>query len=130
MSGFSLLHRIAATLLVLQFLSCRNDYVGRMEMSPSGEYYLQSSVNRTGSSQPDYALVKLAVFDSGMNPVADINTQVCDAMSWSVFWLEGDTILLWSGDIGARAWAVQDRSVLTVPMTKYLEDRANWMKGP
>lgn len=130
MSGLSLLHRVAIALLVLQFLSCRSDYVGQMELSPSGKYYLRSSVNRTGSSQQDYALVKLAVFDSGMQLLADIDTQASDAMSWQVFWLDGDTILLWTADIGAKAWTCRDSKVHPVQMTAYLQDRANWMKGP
>jgi hypothetical protein len=87
-------------------------------------------VNRTAPGKPDYALVMAELQGGNWAEPVTFGTHASDGMQWHLGWSDGDTILLWSSDIGNRAWVVKGHDVIEVPLTTSLNEKADWMKGP
>ena len=123
--------RIIGAVLLISLTGCMRDWNGPDVPSHTGRYFLNSTVNRTEPPREDFGLVIVHVKDSTGKELAILNTKVGDAMQWHVGWSQyGDTIILWSSDIGNKAWVIENNTVSEVPMTPSLNEQADWMKGP
>jgi len=111
-------------------MSCVRDYRGDKVPSDSGKYELWTTINRTSSDESDYGLVMVHVQGKDWKKPVTLDTRAGDAMQWHVGWGNGDTIVLWSSDIGNRAWVVREKDVVDIPMTSSLNEQADWLKGP
>lgn len=117
-------------LILLLWVACQTTtHQNQKIWSKSKCYYFQTSVNRTNASKDDYADVVLHVFDSAGSLIDIYNTRAGDFNKWAVGWdLQGDTIVLYSADIGTQAWQIINDSLSSVQITDALESRAEQIK--
>jgi len=90
-----------------------DNYSSDRIISPSGKYYLITTVNRTDESKEDYAYVLLALFSKDGQLITNFNTRAGDANKWAIGWeMERDTIIMNSSDIGVYAWRIESREII------------------
>ena len=117
--------------LTATLIACRRDYVGPVSVSPTGQYGLRTTVTTSNVQLPSNDIVVVHLFDAQGSELFEIDTRASVHMTWHVDWaLYGDTVILYSNDIGNRAWVIDGRKAIEVDMTPSLNQRANWMKGP
>lgn len=114
---------------LLGVLSCERDYRGAPQLSPSGTYYLVTSINRSDEAGADQHELIVHLLNAAQKELGVLKTGVMDTTQWHVGWAGADTILLWTYH-SDRAWEVRNGVTLEVAMTSQLEERADWMKGP
>jgi hypothetical protein len=77
--------------------------------SSSKHYSVVAKVNRVDESRDDYADVLLYLLNENGRVIDSVNSGAGDFSSWTVGWTEtGDTIVLYSGDIGSTAWSIDN----------------------
>ena len=87
--------------------------------SPSGEYGFVPSISEDG-------IVYFELYDKGDNPIDSIRTGASDFQKWAFGWHdEQDIVILYSSDIGTRAYSVQEDKLSEVsPLTPAIEAKA------
>lgn len=114
------------TILIAAFLtSCLLlDEETKLVESPTGNYFIKATVNRTDKSKEDYAYVIIHVYDEE-EKLFDFNSRAGDAQKWALGWItKGDTIVLQTSDIGDRAWIIDTSGPVEIEMTNELHLRA------
>jgi len=93
--------------------------------SPTGNFEIKTTVNRTDKNANNYADVIIHLFDKENNKLTELNTGAGDANKWTIGWTElGDTIVLQSSDIGNKAWVLNENKPNEIKMTDELNERA------
>lgn len=118
-------HNLFLLFIFLTFISCFfSDYESKLVKSPSGKYQIKATVNRTDKQNSNFAEVYIHLFDSN-GKLKEIKTGAGDANKWAFGWTKkGDTIILYSSDIGNKSWAINKNTPIEVKMDKNLNERA------
>ncbi len=118
-------------LLTLTFTSCFfSNYESERIVSSTGNFEIEVTVNRTDKNADNYADVIIHLFDKNNKKLTELNTGAGDANKWTIGWTElGDTIVLQSGDIGNKAWILQNEKTVEIKMTAELNERAEFLKS-
>lgn len=109
--------------LFISLISCRDNrneslYVGdkvpgEKITSSTKQYHLTTFVNDFDRSQPGYGDVVIHLHDSSGYTIDTINTGAGDFSKWAVGWhSQGDTVLLYSSDIGTLAWKIEEQKLI------------------
>jgi hypothetical protein len=115
--------------LLFILIGCMKDEKTQTILSPTKLYSIVASVNRTDKSQDNYALVMIHLFDKNGKEISMVNTNSSDAMKWAVGWtVFGDTIVLYSSDIGNKAWRIDNLQTIKIDVTAELDKRAKELK--
>ncbi len=116
-------------LLTLTLTSCFfSDYESELIKSPTGNFEIKATVNRTDKNVENYADVIIHLFDTENNKLTELNTGAGDANKWTIGWTElGDTIVLQSSDIGNKAWILKKNKPNEIKMTDKLNERAEFL---
>ena len=124
------LNHILIFSLTLLLSSCfLNEYDGEIIKSPTGQFEIKTSVNRTDREQNDFAEVIIHLFDQTNNKISEIKTGAGDQNKWAIGWtIKGDTIILQSSDIGNKAWTINKNKTIEIKMTIDLNERAKELK--
>ncbi|MDO7886409.1 hypothetical protein [Hymenobacter cheonanensis] len=93
--------------------------------SPQADYSIKSKVNRLDSNRKDYALVKLFLFDKNHKQLDSLNTHASDVMAWAVGWANANNLVVYSGDVGTQAWAVNGGKFQPIAVTQTLQKQAD-----
>jgi hypothetical protein len=105
------------------------DYESDLFKSPSENYWIKATVNKTVKNAEDYADVVIHVYDSKDAEIEKINSNAGDFSKWAIGWTEfGDTIVLFSSDIGNKAWSLIDHDLQQISVNKKLDKRATELK--
>ena len=130
-SQFILIEILAIIALNISLSACHfKDYKTPSITSPSGNFKISATVNRTNKNSADYAKIIIRLSDKNNRKLADINTGAGDAQKWAIGWTSsGDTIVLQSSDIGNKAWVIKNNKPIQIKMTKQLNQRAEWLKS-
>ncbi|SFU55504.1 hypothetical protein SAMN05216480_10738 [Pustulibacterium marinum] len=100
------------------------DYESEKITSPSGDFKISTTVNRTKKEKDTYADVIVHLYNKQGN-IQAVNTNAGDGSAWAIGWtVVGDTIVLQSSDIGNQAWAIQQQTLVPLEMTDDLHERA------
>jgi hypothetical protein len=76
------------------------------------------------------AFAPLVQHDKKNKKLTELNTGAGDLNKWTIGWTEtGDTIALQSGDIGNKAWILQNGEPTEIKMTDELNKRAEFLKS-
>ena len=115
----------------LTLASCfYNDYESESIKSPTGNFEIKATVNRTDKNVDNYADVIIHILDLENNKVIELNTGAGDFSKWAIGWTKlGDTIILQSSDIGNKAWIMEKDKPVEIKMTNYLNGRAEFLKS-
>ena len=110
----------------MTFTSCIfNNYESELIKSPTGNFEIKATVNRTDKNSENYADVIIHLFDIENNKLIELNTGAGDMNKWNIGWTKvGDTIVLQSSDIGNKAWVVKSNKTTEIKMTDELNERA------
>ena len=121
--------KLTLILLTLTFTSCFfSDYESELLKSPTGNFGIKATVNRTDKNVENYAYVFIHLFDKESNKLTELNTGAGDANKWTIGWTEiGDTIVLQSSDIGNKAWILNQNKPNQIKMTDELNERAEFL---
>ncbi len=101
--GLVILIPIVLVILVVTLFLVRtnSNYKSDPIISPSGDYYLTSTVNRKDKHANNYADVVLNVYTKNNELIASFNTNCGDAMKWASGWyLNTDTVIMYCSDNG------------------------------
>ncbi|CAL2085991.1 conserved hypothetical protein [Tenacibaculum sp. 190524A05c] len=122
---------VALIISILTLTSCfKRNYESELIKSPTGNFEIKTTVNRTDKNADNYADVIIHIFDIKSNMVTLLNTGVGDFSKWSVGWTKiGDTIVLQSSDIGNKAWIISNNKPIEIKMTDNLNNRAEFLKS-
>lgn len=121
--------KLTIILLTLTFMSCFfSDYESELIKSPTGNFEIKATVNRTEQNAEDYADVIIHLFDKENKKLTELNTGAGDVNKWTIGWTEhGDTVLLQSSDIENKAWILNKNKPKQIKMTDKLNDRAEFL---
>lgn len=121
--------KLTIILLTLTFMSCFfSDYESELIKSPTGNFEIKATVNRTDQNAEDYADVIIHLFDKENKKLTELNTGAGDANKWTIGWTEhGDTVFLQSSDIENKAWILNKNKPNQIKMTDKLNDRAEFL---
>ena len=116
-------------ILTLTFTSCFfSNYKSDRIKSSTGNFEINSTVNRTDKNAENYADVIIHLFDKQNNKLTELNTGAGDANKWTIGWTKlGDTIVLQSSDIGNKAWILENNKTTEIKMTDELNKRAEFL---
>ena len=117
-------------MIVLLLASCfYSDYESKVYISPTGNYFVKASVNRTNEKLDDYSDVIIHIYDKNKQEINKFNSGVGDSNKWSLGWTHnGDTIVLQSSDIGDQSWIIIEGKEKKIELTKELMERAKELK--
>jgi hypothetical protein len=119
---------ILTVLALIILSSCMGNYSSDKIISPSGKYYLITTVNRTDKSKDDYAYVMLSLFSMDGQLITNFNTKAGDANKWAIGWdIKMDTIIMNSSDIGVYAWRIESSEIRELrenEMTESIKEQA------
>ena len=114
---------ITVVFLILGFMPI-SDYKSTTLLSPSESYNIQGTVNAAGFSRD--IIVKIRLYDHNLNELDVITTGASDVMKWVIGWdSKEDIVILYSSDIGNRAWRVNNNSLMEIPYKDLSEDINN-----
>ena len=118
----SKLKTIVLFLLTICLNSCfSSDSKSEKIISPSGEYYFSTFVNRTDKSKKNYADVNVNLYDRNGKMLSQLYTKAGDFNKWAINWnSENDTLILNSSDIGNSAWKISKNSFVEIKLDKQL----------
>ncbi|WP_425235394.1 hypothetical protein [Ulvibacterium sp.] len=121
--------KLTLIILTLTFTSCFfSNYESESIKSPTGNFDIKATVNRTDKNADNYADVIIHLFDKENNKLTELNTGAGDANKWTIGWTEiGDTIVLQSSDIGNKAWVLNGDKPNQIKMTDELNERAEFL---
>ena len=106
-----------------------SDYTSSKIDSPTKNYKIIATVNRTNKNLDNYADVIIHIFNKNNKKLIKLNSGAGDFSKWAIGWTKtGDTILLQSSDIGNKAWTIKKQQVIEVEMTDKLYQRADSLK--
>jgi len=125
---------LSLTLIItLTLTSCLcNKYDGecRKIKSPTGSFKVSATVNSTDKKADNYADVIVHIFDKNNKRITQFNSGAGDFSKWTIGWSESeDIIILQSSDIGNRAWIIKDNIPTRIPITKKMNERAEYLKS-
>jgi len=123
--------KLILIILTLTLTSCFfSDYESELITSPTGNFEIRATVNRTDKNSDNYAYVMIHLRDRKNNKLAELNTRAGDASKWTIGWTEiGDTIVLQSSDIGNTAWILNENKPNQIKMTAELNERAEFLNS-
>ena len=90
--------------IVVGLLSCGDRNLERLD-SPSGLYSLDVELGNKDNPSDRYILM-FKLRDRAGEELDLLRTGASDVMKWSVAWVDKDTIILYSQDIGTYAWTI------------------------
>ncbi|MCB2155599.1 hypothetical protein KQI84_11995 [bacterium] len=77
-------------------------------VSPSGNYSVYASVNRSNKQASDYAEVVIHLIDANGNELDAVNSGAGDFQKWALGWMwDTDEVVLCSSDIGTSLWQLK-----------------------
>jgi len=115
------------TILFTLFLvfSC-SDYVEAEKKSSDGKFSVIAKVNRTDKNAEFYAEPIFEIYDSNKTLIQKIESGAGDYSKWEVGWSKNDNILImYSSDIGNRAWKINDNRIEKTELTPELNNQAD-----
>ena len=117
--------------MTLTLISCFfSDYESELIKSPTGNFGIKATVNRTDKNEENYADIIIHLSDTENNKLTELNTGAGDANKWTIGWTKiGDTIVLQSSDIGNKAWIIEKNKPTEIKMTEKLNQRAEFLKS-
>lgn len=80
--------------------------------SPDGSLTLTPSVNTSNSDPTKYLCVAFDIFDSSGSRVHHVESSASDRMKWAIGWFDDRTIVLYSSDVGTRAWKLKENDAV------------------
>lgn len=94
-------------------------------ISPSGKYYLITTVNRTDKSKDDFATVVISLYSVEKELLSVLNTKAGDSNKWAIGWDKiMDIIILKSSDIGTYAWKIENGEFVNVEISESIREQA------
>jgi hypothetical protein len=116
--------------LVISIIGCSvNNYETDLIKSPSEKYSIKATVNTSDKNADDYADVVIHIYDSENTKIDSINSKAGDFSKWAIGWTNsGDTIVLFSSDIGTKSWGITDNRSLQITVNDKLNQRALELK--
>ena len=95
--------------LVLNSFTGVHPYIPDPVYSADGSRVIVPSINFNKDDYDEYLLVHIEVRDAKSGDVLfQVQTRASDRMNWSVGWIDDDTVILDSSDIGSYCWAESD----------------------
>lgn len=76
--------------------------------SPNGSLTLIPSVNQSKNDLTKYHCVAFDITDSTGARLHHVQSGASDRMKWAIGWFNDSTVILYSSDIGTRAWKLND----------------------
>lgn len=113
-------------ILLVCLTGCRLlNYQSKPIESSTKNYVINAKVSRENNSDV-FAIVIIQVCDKRNKKIIDINTHAGDVNKWAIGWTTtGDTIVLYSSDIGNKAWTNNKNGWLEIEnLSKGLDLRA------
>jgi hypothetical protein len=91
--------------LIIFYYSGAHPYVPKPVYSPDGTRVIIPTINFNKADQDNYLLVRLKIQNTkSEETLFQVQTRASDWMRWSVAWIDDNTIILNSSDIGAYCW--------------------------
>ncbi|MGK7888186.1 MAG: hypothetical protein AB4042_02565 [Leptolyngbyaceae cyanobacterium] len=104
--------------LPLFLISCRQPaFVFAPLPSPSGQYFVDVTVNQSNTDPATYLCLVLHLLDGQRQERSRLQTTASNRMKWAIGWMpDPDIVVLYSSDIGTTAWSVStgDFEAMTV----------------
>ena len=94
-------------LIVTGLLGCGDQNLERLD-SPSGLYSLDVELLGNDDNPSDRYILIFKLRDRDGEELDRLRTGASDVMKWSVTWVDKDTIILYSQDIGTYAWTIDE----------------------
>jgi hypothetical protein len=106
-------------------ISC-SDFKTEKQLSPSGNYYIFATVNRTDKNKSNYADVVLHLLDKSENILETYTSKAGDAQKWALGWMPNeDIVILQSSDVGDMAFKIEENKLVEIePLDKSMYERA------
>jgi hypothetical protein len=76
--------------------------------SPNGSLTVTPSINQSKADPTKYLCVALDIADSSGKPMHHVQSGASDRMKWAIGWFDDSTVVLYSSDIGTRAWELRN----------------------
>ena len=103
--GILALAAVVWVALILQVFSGARPYIPDPVYSPDGSKVIIPTVDFNKENQDTYLLIHIKIEDAESGEALfQVQTRASDRMRWSVSWLDNDTFLLDSSDIGHYCW--------------------------
>lgn len=97
--------------------------------SPSGEYELRASIRVSSPDHGGVGIIMLSVSKPNGTQIDQVSTGASNNMKWAIGWLDDDTIVLYSSDIGTYAYQIKDEnSLVKLPLTDEIIKRGEELK--
>lgn len=101
------------------------DHVSSEKISYDGKYSVIAKVNRTNKNAEFYAEPIFQLFDSNKTLIKEIESDIGDFSRWEIGWSDSSNILImYSSDIGNRAWRITDVGIENIELTVELNSEA------
>lgn len=116
---------ILTVLSLIILSSCTNDYSSDKMGSPSGKYYIITTVNRTDKSKDNYTDVVISLYTVEGKLLTNLNTKAADSNKWAIGWdSKEDIIILNSSDIGTYSWRIENGEFIEIELTESIREQA------
>jgi len=103
--GFLVLVALIWIGLIIFFYTGVHPYVPKPVYSPDGTRVTIPTINFDKGDKDKYLLVHLKIQNTtSEDPLFQVQTRVSNRMRWSVDWIDNNTVILNSSDIGTYCW--------------------------
>ena len=101
-------------LLIIGLQSFRGQGILEKHNSPTDEYVLQVELD---NSKPNDEHLAFRLFDNRETELDYIRTLSGDHMKWSVNWIDKNSIVLHSHDVGTYSWKIENNKLVEIGLT-------------
>jgi hypothetical protein len=102
----------------LFFAGSKPDDLASSINSPSGLLEAKTELSGPEAGSTRHHCVILKVINIQTKKEAKLQTGASDFQRWAIGWAPGDTLILYSSDIGTYAYDLQDNALVERPITK------------
>jgi hypothetical protein len=91
--------------LIIFFYTGVHQYVPKPVYSPDGTRVIIPTINFNKEDQDKYLMVHIKIQETKSGETLfQVQTSASDTMRWSVNWIDNNTVILKSSDIGVYCW--------------------------
>jgi hypothetical protein len=109
--GILVLVALIWVVLIIFFYAGTHPYEPKPVYSPDGTRVIIPTLNFDKEDQDKYLLVHLKIQNTESEEILfQVQTRASDRMRWSVDWIDNNTVILDSSDIGTYCWEENNNS--------------------
>ncbi|MDK3159577.1 hypothetical protein QPK87_23810 [Kamptonema cortianum] len=122
---------LLSTITFIHSFPFNEDYREPPVKSPSENYAVFATVNRTDRNKPNYACVMIHLLDADGKELEVLKSKAGDVQKWALGWMtDSDVVVLYSSDVGSMAFEIVEGTLKEIsPLSEDMKSRAADLKA-